>query len=218
MKKELPIIPPSEIKESWPGQFEIGRWLDNLIPFPMQVFIITTMKSNGLNNAQLNSWGMTIGPGSHPCFLFSVLINSDTYRYIRKNKEFVVNLPSIRIKEKALKTAKHYKNDEDELLASGLTPIKSMKVNASRIEECIAHYECVYEWDKLLPGGNMLICGEIVAASADESILTADIKNNIEKADVFFYLKETIDLANNKLVGKTYYGALSSNVREENEN
>lgn len=217
MKKELPIRPPSEIKESWPGQFEIGRWLDNIIPFPMQVFIITTTKSNGLNNAQLNSWGMTIGSGNHPCFLFSVLINSHTYRSIRKNKEFVVNLPPLQIKENTLKTAIHYKYDEDELLESGLTPIKSIKVNTCRIEECVAHYECVFEWEKLLTGGNVLICGEIVAASADESILTADIKNNIEKANVFFYLKEPIDLTNNRLVGKTYYGTISKDVREENE-
>lgn len=216
MKVELPVRPPKELNESWPGQFQVGRWLDNIIPFPMQVFVVTTRKENGLNNAQLNSWGMTVGSGMSPYFIFSDMTSTDTYKLINKNKEFVVNIPSISIKDKVIKTTTHYGEDVDEIIESGLTPIPGIKVGAARVEECIAHYECEMEWVKNLPGGQAIICGKILAASADEKIMTGNIQENINNSNVMFYLKEPIDYFNNlKLAGKTFYGTLSSNVVEE---
>lgn len=216
MKIELPVRPPKDLKETWPGQFFVGRWLDNAIPVPMQVFVITTRKKNGLNNAQLNSWGMLAGSGACPYFIFSDLTSTDTYKLIQENKEFVVNIPSLAIKDKIMKTTIHYPEDADEIIESGLTPIRAIKSSACRVEECFAHYECEMEWEKKLSGGQAIICGRIVAASADESVLTNRMEDKIKKSNVIFYLKDPIGYSNGwEKAGKVYYGTLSEKVVEE---
>jgi flavin reductase (DIM6/NTAB) family NADH-FMN oxidoreductase RutF len=181
MKLELSVTPPAGIKETWPGQFEIGRWLDNVIFMPGQLFIVTTRKQNGLHNAQLNAWGMTAGPGSSPCFLFlGDNERSDTHKLVKANGEFGINFCPHSIKEKAFNTIKHYNADEDEVIESGLTPIDGLKTNVCRIKECVAHYECTLEWIKDLGKGHMLTCGKIVAASVNEELITGDTQEKLE--------------------------------------
>ncbi|MDP4093413.1 MAG: flavin reductase [Bacillota bacterium] len=215
MKIELGAATPEGLKENYPGQFEVGRWLDNIIPFPMQIFIVTTRKKNGLNNAQLNSWGMTAGPGSKPRFLFQDMEYTDTYKLINVTGEFVINLFPKEIRDNAFKTALHYEENIDEVLESGLTPIEGLKTNACRIKECVAHYECKLEWTKPLGNGHVLVCGEIVSASVDEGLLTGDLKEILETADIMFYLKSPIDCKDGwKVSDKYFYGAMSDEIFE----
>jgi flavin reductase (DIM6/NTAB) family NADH-FMN oxidoreductase RutF len=203
MKLELSVTPPAGLKEAWPGQFEIGRWLDNVIPFPGQLFIVTTRKPNGLHNAQLNAWGMTGGPGSSPCFLFLDNDHSDTHRLVKANGEFGINFCPHNIKEKAFNTIKHYTEDEDEVIQSGLTPLDGLKTNVCRIEECVAHYECKLDWIKDLSNGHVLTCGKIVAASVDDGLVTGDMQEKFATAGIMYYVKPSVDYNNGWEVAET---------------
>ncbi len=215
MKTELSVTTPEGLNENFPGQFEVGRWLDNIISFPMQIFIVTTKKKNGLNNAQLNSWGITAGPGSNPYFIFQDMEYTDTYKLIKENGEFIINLFPKRIRDKAFKTTQHYAEDIDEVIESGLTPIEGLKTNACRIEECVAHYECKLEWTKELGKGHVLVCGKIVSASVDNDLLSGDLEEILKSSDIMFYLKSPIDCSNGwKVSEKYYYGTMSTEIFE----
>ena len=48
MRIELPAVPPESIKEQWPGQFSVFSYYAFVIDVPAPVFIITTLKENGL--------------------------------------------------------------------------------------------------------------------------------------------------------------------------
>lgn len=148
MKKELPLMPPKGIEEAWQGQFSVFSWYNFVLNVPSAVFIVTTLKENGLANAQLNAWGMMVGSGKEPKFLLQVMNNSDTYRLIKRNREFTINYPSLRLREKFMKTITHFENEIDEILASGLTHEEPGVVRSPRVKECFAHLECKLDWIK----------------------------------------------------------------------
>ena len=215
MKTELSVTVPEGLKENFPGQFEVGRWLDNIILFPMQVFIVTTRKKNGLNNAQLNSWGVTAGPGSAPYFMFQDMEHSDTHTLIKENGQFTINLCPKQIKDKALKTTEHYAEAIDEVIASGLTPISGLRTDVCRIEECVAHYECRLEWIKELGKGHVLVCGRIVSASVNNELLSGDLKQILSSSDILFYLKSPVSCSDGWNVSENYYyGTMSGEIFE----
>ena len=196
MKIELPIMPPRNVKEAWEGQFSVFSWYNFVINVPSAVFIVTTLKENGHANAQLNAWGMLIGSGKEPKFLFQVLNNSDTYRLVKKNKEFVISYPSLSLHEKFMKTTTHFEDKADELLASGLTHENSKIVQVPRVKECFASLECKLDWVQDVESEekiNAIIQGSIVNAAIDEAVLYDDIKESHIKREFGCILSEVLN-------------------------
>ena len=196
MKFELPIMPGENIKEAWPGQFSIFSWYAFVVNVPMPMFIVTTLKENGLANAQLSAWGMMIGSGKEPKFIFEVLNNSDTLRLIKTNEEFVVSYPSLNLKEEFMKTILHFGDNEDEILCSGLTHEPSLTVKVPRVKECFAHFECKLDWIRDVESEtkvNTLIQGSILHAAIDDSVLSDDIHSSFEKRSFAFDVQEMIN-------------------------
>ena len=196
MKIELPLMPPKDVKEAWEGQFSVFSWYNFVINAPSAVFIVTTRKENGRANAQLNAWGMMIGSGKEPKFLLQVMLNSDTHRLIKKNKEFVINYPSLRLREKFLKTITHFENEIDELIASGLTHEEPKVVQVPRVKECFASLECKLDWVQAVESEEKvtaLIQGSIVNAAIDEAVLADDMKESYIKRNFACLLPEVIN-------------------------
>jgi flavin reductase (DIM6/NTAB) family NADH-FMN oxidoreductase RutF len=46
-------------------------------------------------------------------------------------------------------------------------------VRPPRISECPRHFECKVEWTREWAGGRLMICGKLVAASADSDCVDA---------------------------------------------
>lgn len=196
MKLELPLQPPADIKEQWEGQFSVFSWYSFIVGAPLPIFIVTTLKENGLANAQLNAWGMLIGSGKEPKFIMQILKDSDTYRLIRKNREFVINYPSLKLKTQFMKTITHFAHDTDEITASGLTAEKASVVAAPRVKECFAHLECRLDWIKSVENAekiNSLIQGCIVNASIEKAVLADDIKQSYRQRNGAFLVSEMIN-------------------------
>ncbi|HWT27687.1 MAG TPA: flavin reductase, partial [Mobilitalea sp.] len=60
MKKEFATKPETFV-EQWEGEFEGFSWQDFLTAIPSLLFVITSYKENGRENACLQSWSTFVG-------------------------------------------------------------------------------------------------------------------------------------------------------------
>ncbi|MEA4961103.1 flavin reductase family protein [Lutispora sp.] len=196
MKIELPVQIPSWIKESWEGQFEVFPWYYFAIDLPSPIFIITTLKDNGLANAQLSTWGMIAGSGNEPKFILMVHNYTETRKLIEKTGEFVINFPDISLKNKFRNTINPFDSNTDEIIASGLQHDKPLKVKAPRVKECFAHLECKLDWIRDIEKetkSTSLVQGSIVHAAIDENVLSDDLKTTCENRKWVFNVHEMVN-------------------------
>ena len=163
MVKKIPL--PVQAPKSLPDE-EARNWYreKNFIIRP--VVIITTVNREGKQNAAVKTNFMTVS--SMKSYAFCCSPEHHTYRNILETGEFVVNVPTDDILSKVLKLATLTVNPcppgVNEIDKAGLTPISSERVEPPRIEECVAHYECLLDWHR-----EALICGKVVAVSVDKS-------------------------------------------------
>jgi len=148
MKKEFPKKPETFL-EIWPGEFETFAWQDFLTAIPSPLFVITTYKGNGKENACLQSWSTFVGDaGEFICIIGAVSKGGHLYNTLTETKCCVLNFPSSDIYDKCLDTCKHNQYEDNEITQSGLTAEKSVTVNAPRIKECFLNIECEFLWEK----------------------------------------------------------------------
>ena len=132
------------------------------------VVLVTTVNREGIVNAAVKTNFMTVD--SMTRYAFHCSPQHHTNRNIMETKEFVINVPTEDIIGKVLKAAvltmEPCPPGVNEIDRGGLTPIPSEKVRPPRIQECVAHYECVLDWHN-----EGLIVGRAVAVSVDKSLL-----------------------------------------------
>lgn len=199
MKIELPVSTPAHIREQWEGQFSVFSYYSFVIDVPMPVFIITTLKENGLANAALSAWGMMAGSGREPKFILQVHNYTESRRLIERNGEFVINFPSMKLKQEMRNTVKRYDDATDEILASGLRHEPSHIVKAPRIAECFASLECRVDWMRDIETETKvgtLIQGSVVHAAIDDSVAVDDIRRSHALRQWAFDVQESINPAN----------------------
>ena len=147
MKKEFSMIPETFL-EIWQGEFECFAWQDFLTAIPSVLFLITSYKANGKENACLQSWSTFVGDkGKYICIIGSVSKTGHLYQTLNQTKCCVLNFPSRDIYDKCLATIMNNDYDTDEITCSGLTSEKSVSVYAPRIRECFLNIECEYLWE-----------------------------------------------------------------------
>lgn len=148
MKKEFESM-PINLKEDWEGEFSSFSWQDFVTAIPSPLFLVTTYKDNGRENACLQSWSTFVGDGGEfICILGSVSKRGHLYKSLLYTKECVLNFPSADIYTKCHETITHNGYDDDEITMSGLTAQKAMTVHAPRIKECFLNIECELLWEK----------------------------------------------------------------------
>lgn len=163
MKKELCV---SERPERYTDEYlkACGNmsWYDFVVGMPSLVFLVTGWKSNGTENACLQSWASFVGggPDNYICILSKVNKGGHMYKSLKETKVCVLNFPSNDIYDRCIKTIGNNGVDTDEITASGLTAEQSYKVNAPRIKECFLNIECEYLWEHELYEGS----GEVTVA------------------------------------------------------
>lgn len=148
MKKEF-FGKPDLFKEEYDNEFESFAWQDFLTAIPSPLFIITSYKKNGKENACLQSWSTFVGDkGEFICIIGSVSKMGHLYNTLVDNNECVINFPSESIYKKCLLTVSNNGYEDNEITKSGLTCEKAIKVNAPRIKECFLNIECEVLWIK----------------------------------------------------------------------
>ncbi len=147
---------------------EVWSWYRkrNFVVCPL--VLITTVNKDGKVNAAVKTNFMTIS--SMRRYAFNCPPEHHTHQNIMETREFVINVPTEDIIDKVLKVAilteKPCPDGLNELEKAGLTPIPSEKVRPPRVKECVAHYECLLDWQK-----EDIIVGKVAAVSVDKSLL-----------------------------------------------
>lgn len=195
MKIDVPLSMPEG--RSFPDYEEteqLGRWIWRHIQIPQLLFLVTTLKENGVPNCEVNNWGLPFGFVPNQMFALYCGTFHHTGRNILRDGEFVVNIPGADIGRTAAQTARAYDEAVDEIAASGLTSIPSVVVAPPRIEECKAHLECALAWYKEVDdSGAILFCGRVVAASGDRDVLIGDIESKMERMRPIYVMPRNID-------------------------
>jgi len=162
-KIPLPVQAPKCLPEEEARNWYRGK---NYIIRPL--VLITTVNREGKQNAAVKTNFMTVS--SMKSYAFCCSPEHHTYRNVLETGEFVVNVPTDDIMSRVLKVATITVNPSpsglNEIERAGLTPILSEEVRPPRIEECVAHYECLLDWHR-----DALIFGKVVAVSVDKSLL-----------------------------------------------
>jgi flavin reductase (DIM6/NTAB) family NADH-FMN oxidoreductase RutF len=118
--------------------------------------------------------GMYMSISSNPPQLcIGVAPQRYSHGLIEESGEFVVNVPSIDLKEAMHFCGVKSGRDVDKFKETGLTPIPAMKVRPPLIEECFGHLECRVVQSHVCRDHTLFV-GEVVAASADEEVMKGD--------------------------------------------
>lgn len=177
-KVDVPLEPPGDMSESSGLRSE---YLWDLYALPQPVVLVTTTDLDGNVNCAPKNW-VTHAGARHFAFVCST--EHDTYMNAQSTREFVVNVPGAELVPKLHALARRGAASwEDELRRAGLTKVPSTKVRPPRVAECRAHLECKVTLlhrtstkDDLggeKAGADVLVLGEVVAASADAEVVRA---------------------------------------------
>ncbi len=148
MKKEI-STKPEIIKEQWPGELEAFSWQDFVTAIPSPLLVVTGYKSNGKENACLQSWATFVGSsGDFMCILGSVYKSGHMYQSLKETGCCVLNFPSRDVYDLCGKTVDNNQFEVDEITASGLTAEPAVSVKAPRIAECFLNIECEFLWER----------------------------------------------------------------------
>lgn len=155
MKKDISTRPES-ISEQYCKVCGRLSWYDFVTALPSLLFVVTGWKSNGKENACLQSWSTFAGGGADDfiCILSKVDKSGHMYQSLKETGVCVLNFPSTDVYDRCVKTVSNNEFETDEITASGLTMENAVKVNAPRIKECFLNIECVFLWEHELFEGS----------------------------------------------------------------
>ena len=147
MKKEFPAKPET-VTEQWPGELNSFSWQDFVTAIPAPMLVVTGWKSNGRENACMQSWSTFVGDsGEFICLLGSVSKGGHMLQSLRETGCCVLNFPSKDMMNRCMKTIERNQLEADEITVAGLTAEPAKAVNAPRIAECFLNIECELLWE-----------------------------------------------------------------------
>jgi flavin reductase (DIM6/NTAB) family NADH-FMN oxidoreductase RutF len=153
--------------------------------YPTPAVVIGSYDKNGRSNAATVAWA-GICCSAPPCVSISLRKATYSYGCILEKKAFTVNVPSEEHVAKVDYLGMTSGKDEDKLAAVGLTPVKSVMVDAPYIREFPLVLECkVIHITEI--GLHTQFIGEIVDVKAEESILDDKGLTSIKRAKPFLY-------------------------------
>lgn len=191
MNFEHDIIKPENFMEDWEGQFDVLPWMAYITSIPHVIYVITTLKEDGIPNACLQGWSSFSGEGDNYFALISgVLKHGHTYKNILRDKEFCINFLSPKYLNNLKRTISDNSDKIDEITNSGLTQENSKTISAPRIKESFLKLECSFEWSKDLvsDGINTTVCGKVKHVSVDENFTMKNASERYDDNSFLFHL------------------------------
>ena len=145
---------------------------------PRPIAWVSTVNAAGIVNLAPFSFFNAFG-ANPPIVVFSPTnkrdgSKKDTLRNVETNGEFVVNIVTATLAEKANLTSKELPPDESEVSLAGLHTLPSVKVMPTRLAESPVNLECKVR--QIVPCGNgpisaNLVIGEIVTMHISDDVL-----------------------------------------------
>jgi flavin reductase (DIM6/NTAB) family NADH-FMN oxidoreductase RutF len=133
------------------------RYLD-----PRPVTIATSIEPEGRANAITLGWSM---PTSFHPPLLAISVGHTRYSHLllERCREFVLNVPSERIRDLAIQVGSCSGREVDKFAESGMTAVPARRVRPPAIGECLAAIECSIV-DQFVTGDHTVFVGEVVEA------------------------------------------------------
>lgn len=159
------------------------------LAFPAPVWVVGSYDKDGKPNAMVAAWGGICC--SRPPMV-SVSLRAATYSHagIMARRAFTISIPSEAHASEADYLGIASGRDTDKFTRSGLTPKRAENVDAPYVEEFPVVIECrVAHVNEL--GMHTQFIGEIVDVRADESVLDAEGRPDIEKIRPLIYCTGT---------------------------
>jgi len=151
---------------------------------PMHTVLVSCIGKNGKPNIITLAWAMptSINP---PLVAVSIAPKRHSHVLIEESREFVVNIPTMKILNETLFCGRTSGREHDKFKETCLTPLPSRKVKAPIIKECIAHLECKLH-SKFTTGDHTVFVGEVIEAYVHKEVFTE--KYDLKKAKMIFHL------------------------------
>jgi len=130
--------------------------------------VISTISPNGVSNAAPFSWNSPMASRPQPLFGFSSNVKHDTWRNIRENGEFVVNLVG---EDFGPLMERDFPYEVSEIKECGLTEVEAKHVKPPRIKEAYGWLECGMRGCVSLSERNVWVIGEVLEAEATDEAL-----------------------------------------------
>ena len=144
--------------------------------------IITTLHENGVVNAGTFGAYTNAGPSE---IGIAIGKQSDTYRNIKRDGEFVINIPPIEHAAALEVCGGNTPHDESEVDAAGLTTEPASEVKVPLIAECVANVECRF-WKELDIGYHSFVVGKVLCGHLAEDCVDEDGSIDVVKARVCY--------------------------------
>ena len=141
--------------------------------------VISTISSNGVSNAAPFSFNSPVATRPKPLFGFESNVAHDTWRNVKENGEFVVNLVGERFGPLMEIMERDFPYEVSEIKECGLTEVKSNHVRPPRIKEAFGWMECRMTKHVELSYRAVWVIGEILEVEVDDAAI--DDVLNVEK-------------------------------------
>ncbi|MEM4700288.1 MAG: flavin reductase family protein [Candidatus Nezhaarchaeales archaeon] len=170
-------------KAPLPRPWEFFRLL-----YPCQAVLITCAHRGRANIMTSSALPASFNP---PLLVVSVSPKRFSYGLIKQQGEFAVNVPTVELLNKVVLCGYTTGRDVDKFTQLGLTPKKAKVISVPIIDECVAHLECKV-FKEVEAGDHRLFIGEVVAAYAEQGLLTKDEDGitlwDVEKANILLHV------------------------------
>lgn len=159
-------------------------WKPGTMLSPVPPALIT---SGDMKNPNVMTAAWTGIINSEPVMTYvSIRPSRYTHELVSKNKEFVINLPTVAIADAVDTVGVKSGRDVNKFALTGLTAVPSSKVKAPHIKECPVSMECKVTEVKSYGTHDMFIA-EVVSVEVDEKYIDDKGALNLEKAGLLAY-------------------------------
>jgi len=172
------------------GKVELSTDRHEWQPTPLaeQVVIITTADEDGTPHVAVKSRVSVVSYGPPAYVFFACNAEFATAEYVRRSKQFVVNVPSKELVAVSWVIGCDPSGRGVERFdENGLTRIPGLAVDVPRIAECRAHIEC--ELVETHPfGPDLAVFGKVVSVSVDRDLAEGETALRYRRLAPFFFL------------------------------
>jgi flavin reductase (DIM6/NTAB) family NADH-FMN oxidoreductase RutF len=158
---------------------------------PSRPAMVTTINEDGTTNVAPFGWNMPVS--ASPPRVSVALVNSPpnrTLTNIRREGEFVLNIPTIQVADKLVQSSYKHQKDVSKFKAVGFQPLESRVIRTPGIVECRASLECSF-YKEIEVGDHTLVLGDVKAVSFEENDYTEDLTLKINQAWPIIHLTQS---------------------------
>ncbi len=153
---------------------------------PRPAVLLTTTDKEKSTNATPISFVMPLSI-EPPMIAVSIGVKSVPASNLHEIREFVINVMPEKMIGSLWSCTKNPPTGIDELTKAGLTQIISAKSLVPSIQEAIAWFECLFDYEKAF-GDHVLVVGRVVHMTVRDDVLAKDGSIDLKKAGALMHM------------------------------